>query len=109
MSLTTLSWLLLVAFFMLLWWQHTGYFHRARQLAQSRCLAEQIQLLDDSVAFANYTVKKTESGWRLLRVYEFEFTSTGRQRFAGKLFLLGNSLYQTELEPYDLAQLDDDA
>ncbi|WP_119394211.1 DUF3301 domain-containing protein [Salinibius halmophilus] len=108
MSLSALSLLLLIAFVILLWWQHTGFFHRARQLAQSRCLAEGIQLLDDSVAFDRFKVLKTDVGWRLSRVYEFEFTSTGKARFTGKLFLIGNSLYASELEPYDLAQEDDE-
>lgn len=107
MSLSTLTLLLLLGFLGLLWWQHTGYFHRARQLAQSRCIAESIQLLDDSVAFVGFKLSQTDVGWRLLRVYEFEFTSTGRQRFIGKLYLVGNALYKSELEPYDLGQEDD--
>lgn len=103
MTLSSLTMIFLVVVLIAVWWQHTGFFHHARALAKARCAQEGVQLLDDSVAFDRFAIGKTTHGWRLQRVYEFEFTSSGSNRYTGRLWLIGEALYQAEFEPYSVA------
>lgn len=58
--------------------------------ARKACLADGLQLLDDTVSIASLKPARDEDGQlRLRRVYDFEFSETGDNRRRGSVVLLG--------------------
>ncbi len=67
-----------------------------------------LQLLDDNVALRGFWFKRNErqsmSAWYS---YTFEFTSTGDERYCGKIVVLGGRVSNIELDPYRLPEQED--
>lgn len=78
---------------------------KAREIAFSAvkvyCQKMELQLLDEYVALNALWLKRDDAGkikpWRS---YLFEFSSTGDERYNGKVVMLGNMVLSIELEPY---------
>jgi hypothetical protein len=93
--------IMLLGFAGLYWWHSGDFKGRARNLATAHCNDLDLQLLDQSVVISGLWPKIDQFGkWQLRRRYQFEFTSTGRQRYRGEMSLLGMSLDSIELEAY---------
>ena len=87
------------------WWQSGEYKGRALKLALDYCQQHDLQLLDQSMVIKGYWPKKSKRGiWIIRRTYNFEFTSTGQQRYQGILVLEGLALDTIELETYQLPE-----
>ena len=57
---------------------------------KSACAAEDLQLLDDTVAIASLKPMRDDEGRLLLRrVYNFEYSDTGDNRCSGSVVMLG--------------------
>ena len=68
---------------------------RAREVAvraaRDACLAEELQLLDWTVAISSLKLARGEDGrLRIQRAYDFEYSDTGNNRLKGGLVLLGH-------------------
>ncbi|MEF8703368.1 MAG: DUF3301 domain-containing protein [Candidatus Accumulibacter sp. UW26] len=88
----TLSLLLLLA---LAWFWFDSFHARAAGIdaARAACAAEDLLLLDDTVALAGLRPARDDDGrLRLRRVYHFEYSDTGNNRRPGRITLLGNQL-----------------
>lgn len=73
--------------------------------AKKHCKKMELQLLDQSVSMQKLRlVKKADHTLQLQRVYYFEFTSTGDERYHGKLTMLGNRLFDIELQAHRLPE-----
>ncbi|HCZ15082.1 MAG TPA: DUF3301 domain-containing protein [Candidatus Accumulibacter sp.] len=60
---------------------------------RAACDADQLQLLDDTVALASLRPARDDEGrLRLRRVYRFEYSDTGDNRRNGQITLLGSEL-----------------
>jgi len=74
---------------------------RARELATEICRAacdqRSLQFLDQTVALRHLTVRRTDTGLRLRRVYRFDFSEEGVGRHSGYLVLLGLDLESISL------------
>jgi hypothetical protein len=82
-------------------WENAGFRDRAIALAKQHCEHLEVQLLDDTIALLKVKFKKDQRGnLAISRLYEFEFTSTGDQRYKGELTLHGKRLMHVELEPH---------
>ncbi|ROS04935.1 uncharacterized protein DUF3301 [Sinobacterium caligoides] len=65
------------------------------------CEAEGVQLLDDCVALHRLWFKRDSQGnIRVWRAYQFEFSSTGDERYLGRVITLGKEIELFELQPY---------
>ena len=63
------------------------------QAAKAACAAEDLQLLDDTVAIASLTLGRDDDGRMLLRrAYNFDFSDTGDNRCRGSLVMLGTQV-----------------
>lgn len=94
---------LLLGLILLYWWHSGAYKGRARLLAEQHCREYRLQLLDQSMVIRGlWPGRKSDGRWDLRRTYQFEFTSTGDQRYLGNLVLLGMALQSIELETYKL-------
>ena len=82
-------------------WENAGYRDRAIAIAKQQCEHQDVQLLDDTIALLSVKLKRDARGnFAVTRSYEFEFTSTGDQRYHGQLILHGKRLLHVELQPH---------
>jgi len=87
-----------------------GYWYRAqrtREIAlhavRQECKRLEVQLLDQSVSLRALWFKRDEQGsLRLWRRYQFEFSSTGEDRYLGQVMMLANRVTNLELEAHRL-------
>ena len=106
-SLEYLIWLLIAGILLVYFWHSGRFTGRARAIAIDYCQQFGLQLLDHSVVIKGVWPEKTEAGnLTLRRRYQFEFSSTGTQRYQGVLVLLGMNLKSIELEAYELPDQD---
>lgn len=76
---------------------------RAVAAGRAACRRYGVQLLDDTVAFAQLRLARDDDGrLRLRRTYAFEFSDTGNNRRRGAIVMLGGILTDLQLEPYPL-------
>jgi hypothetical protein len=78
---------------------------RARESAVSAarraCVADGVQLLDDTVALAALGMQRGDEGRPMLRrIYRFEFSDTGNNRLDGSVTLLGAGVQALYLAPH---------
>lgn len=95
--------LLLLGFVAWYW----SYSQKLKQIALrasiKRCRDAEVQFLDHSVVLHRIGFRKNPANrWKIIREYRFEFTSTGENRYVGRVILQGPFLVSSELEPYNL-------
>lgn len=101
--MSTILGLLLIGTVLIYWWHSGSYKGRARELATHHCQQFNLQLLDQSMVIKGIWPHRGANGkLTLRRSYQFEFTSTGDQRYQGILVLQGMKLKSIELETYKL-------
>lgn len=63
------------------------------------CQEMQLQFLDETVALAQLRLARSASGWlELRRVYRFEFSTTGTDRWHGRARLVARRVESIQLE-----------
>src|SRR5258706_816811 len=76
---------------------------RALSAGRRACARYSVQLLDETVQFAQLRLARDDAGQlRLRRTYTFEFSDTGNNRRHGAIVMLGAQLQDLQLEPYGL-------
>jgi len=106
-TLENLIWLLIAGILLVYFWHSGRFTGRARAIAIDYCQQFGLQLLDHSIVIKGVWPERTEAGdLTLRRRYQFEFSSTGTQRYQGVLVLLGMNLKSIELEAYELPNQD---
>ncbi len=75
-------------------WQHSlDAREAANHIARETCSRAVVQLLDGTVAFAGFRLKRDSRGKRrLLRTYTFDYTHDGFERAQGFVVLAGGRL-----------------
>lgn len=94
--------IILIVIIGVLWWWHIhGQHDYALRCIKQHCAKLDITLLDGYVALKKITLKRDGYGKiRLARIYNFEFTVTGEQRYTGSITLFGYHIGSIELPPY---------
>lgn len=96
-------WLTIAGLFFYYWWNSWKYKGRALGLALDHCRQLDLQLLDQSMVIRGIWPERNANGnLALRRAYQFEFTSTGEQRYQGKIVLIGMGLKSIDFEAYRL-------
>jgi hypothetical protein len=92
--------LCLLAFY---WW-HSGDFKAlAMVFATRHCEQFNLQLLDQSMVIKGLWAERNVGGSLFVRRrYQFEFSSTGEQRYLGLLTMVGSKLKSIDTETYHL-------
>jgi hypothetical protein len=104
-TLVDMALLMLAAAFGAWLWHGHGVRERALSLVAQHCDRQDLQLLDDNVAFRRFTWLVDAKGRkRFARVYGFEFTVTGEQRHPGSIAMFGMHLAHIELAPYPIRE-----
>ncbi len=74
--------------------------------AQAACRREGVQLLDDTVAFRSLRLARNDYGHMALqRVYEFEYSGSGNDRYRGSVMLLGREITMLDITAHRRAAL----
>lgn len=78
---------------------------KAREIAFSaaviHCRKMDVLLLDDYAALTGQWLKRDELGKvKVWRSFQFEFSSTGEERYHGKVIMLGRKILSIQMEPY---------
>ena len=93
--------ILLMAGVAWLWFDSLGARETAVEAARRACVAEGVQLLDDTVMLSSLWPRRGEGGTLMLRrIYRFEFSDTGNNRLDGSVTLLGPMVQTLYLEPH---------
>ena len=93
--------ILLMAGVAWLWFDSLGARETAVEAARRACVAEGVQLLDDTVMLSSLWPRRGEGGTLMLRrIYRFEFSDTGNNRLDGSVTLLGFMVQALYLEPH---------
>ncbi len=85
-----------------LYWQST---QKVREIALAatirHCHDMELQMLDGYIAFNALSLKRDRAGAiHIARSYQFEFSSTGAERYNGRIHMLGRRIESIQLEPY---------
>lgn len=76
-----------------LWFDSVKARDIAVQTAKANCMAEDFQLLDETVAIASLRFARDDDGRLLLRrTYSFEYSDTGDNRRPGSIVMLGKEV-----------------
>ena len=95
--------LLLVAVGAWFWWQSQKSRQAATQAAIEACNRSNLQFLDGTVHLRKYWPMRTgKRTIQLCRLYFFEYSDDGSQRFTGRLVLVGTRIIEVELDAYRL-------
>jgi len=71
------------------------------QAARSSCAREGVQLLDDTVAFRSLRFTRDDDGrLALRRVYDFEYSGSGADRFRGTVILVGKEVVMLDVSEH---------
>ncbi|MGZ4982284.1 MAG: DUF3301 domain-containing protein [Methylobacter sp.] len=73
----------------------------ALKAVRANCLNLEVQMLDEYVALDSVRVKRDQTGkMRVQRIFLFEFSSTGNERYNGVCIMLGRRVEVIQMEPY---------
>ena len=101
MTLEQMILIVLVGFGVWIFWRQLAIRELALRHANAACSKADVQLLDQSIGLSKLRLSKlTGGGVGLLREYRFEFTSTGEQRYVGRIFMVGHTLQRVEMDAF---------
>jgi len=73
----------------------------ALKAVRANCLNLEVQMLDEYVALNSIRLKRDQAGkMRVRRIFLFEFSSTGNERYNGVCIMLGLQVESIQMEPY---------
>lgn len=102
-ELTDIALILGLAMVAFWWWRAHAVKEMVLRIVRKHCKDMDVQLLDDTVVLRGLWLKRDgDNSLRVRRSYEFEFTSTGDERYHGSAVVLGLRLEAIQLEPHRL-------
>ena len=101
LSLSVVILLAVVAFVFAFWWQSDKIKRMTIAYVRRYCRHHGLQLLDQTTVLRKIWLGRDEDGFlQVGRRYQFEFSTTGEQRYSGGISLLGTKLLSVETEAY---------
>ena len=100
-ELSDLFLLFVVGAVVLFWYQGLQVREHALRAVESYCNKLGLQLLDQNVSLRRFWLRRDDKGHlKAWRRYNFEFTTTGDERYSGQVSLLGNRLEDIQSEAH---------
>ena len=85
------------------WFDSLKARERAIEEARTACIAESLQLLDETVGIHRLALRRDDNGrLGLTRTYHFEFSTTGNDRASGAIVMRGDQVLLTHLDVAEL-------
>lgn len=101
LTLSSLFWIFLLGFVAWYWWKAKAITDFVLTAARDHCRKMDVMLLDDAIFLRGLWFKRDRQGnLRVWRRFLFEFTSTGEERYIGRVIMLGRHIERIELEPH---------
>lgn len=101
LNLTDLLLLAALAIGAALFWRSQRIRETALRATRRHCEREEVVLLDQTVGLKRFRLARDERGrWGLWRIYAFEFTVTGGERYQGETRLRGERVHSVVLPPH---------
>jgi len=101
MTLGTLFWLFVSAFTIWYWWRAKAIKDSVLRAAHRYCKTMDVMLLDDAIYLRGIWCKRDDQGqFRVWRRFMFDFTSTGEERYGGRIIMLGPRILHMDLDPH---------
>jgi hypothetical protein len=96
-----------VVFFLLIlllayWWRVSEQKTFAIRQAKEYCRVRKLQLLDQTLVFKKMQFQRFQHQLKLCRIYEFDFSINGQDRFKGEILLSGFNFVRVILEMDEL-------
>ena len=101
LNLTDLLLLAALAIGAALFWRSQRIRENALRATRRHCEREEVMLLDQTVGLKRFRVLRDKQGrWGLWRIYAFEFTVTGGQRYHGETLVRGQRVHSVRPPPH---------
>ncbi|WP_430459667.1 DUF3301 domain-containing protein [Thalassolituus sp. LLYu03] len=95
-----LFFLTLLALVFIFWNRQQRATQLTLQAVRRHCSEEDLQLLDDTLELTGMRFRNGPGGWKLHRNYRFEFSSTGQERYQGRVILAGRRIIGLRLDAH---------
>ena len=83
------------------WWATMQCKESARNAGKAACDKAGVQILDDTVEQKKIWIRRSEAGrLQICRIFFFEFSSDGAQRYQGRIVMLGKYIKEVEMDAY---------
>lgn len=100
-DLSSVIGLMCIAAVAAIWWKAREAQERALRAARAYCQNLGLQLLDECVVQGRWRFKRGQTSVFIIeRFYQFEFTSTGAERYIGEVVMHGPKLVSVTVEPH---------
>ena len=84
-----------------LFWRSHGIRERALAYTRKYCEREELEFLDETVGMERLTLQRDSHGkLRITRIYRFEFTVTGGERYQGHTIVMAGMVQRVDLPPH---------
>ncbi len=101
MTLSTLTWLFVAGLDIWYWWRVRAIKDFVLAAAKDYCRRMDVLLLDDAVYLRGLWFKRDRHGrLRVWRRFLFDFTTTGEERYLGRVIMLGQQVEHIELDAH---------
>jgi len=101
MTPVEMLWLSVLVVPIVFWWKTLEIKHIAYRITEKRCQDEDVQLLDQGVALKKIRLRRNGSGRLTLELtFQFEFATTGDERYFGSVVMFGKRLESFNFEVY---------
>jgi len=81
------------------WFRHDQMRRRALVLARKACVDAGVQLLDETIGLRRMRLARDDRGWpQIHRVFAFEFSQSGNDRYSGWVEFAGDRVINVELD-----------
>ena len=96
-----LTGIVIIALVLAYWWSTLRAKEVAYAAARRYCLSEGLQMLDDSLVQKRLRLTRGRAGkLRVVRLFAFEFTTTGEERYQGCVELSGMTVMDVRSEAH---------
>lgn len=83
------------------WWDSVRTQEIARNAGLRACQQADVQFLDDTVERKRQWLRRNSQGrMQLCRLYFFEFSSDGAERYQGRVVMFGQAVREVEMDAY---------
>lgn len=97
-----LYWLTLGGIILIWWWQSIKMREQALWQAKKYCEQMNLQWLDQNLVMKKIRfIRKSMVYWKIEITFQFEFATTGSDRYRGFLIFVGGKLSQIVTDPYE--------
>ena len=92
---------LVIAVALWYWWDTLQSKEIARMTGQNACQIASVQFLDDTVELKKFWLRRNPRGHlEICRLYFFEFSSDGANRYKARITMLGKKVHEVEMDAY---------